>query len=136
MLLAAAVGGLWCFSGQLCCSTAHGNDGGDLDGFRNETIEMMDNPMRAASVGRGGAAEEARYSGYEPPVMDQNASAGGKSSSTIIYAVPAEEPEDGVSAVARVPNTNGIDYASALTYTPTHARASEQRSSLMDASQL
>lgn len=28
---------------------------------------MMDNPMRAASVGRGGAAEEARYSMHEPP---------------------------------------------------------------------
>lgn len=28
---------------------------------------MMDNPMRAASVGRGSAAEEARYSGDEPP---------------------------------------------------------------------
>ena len=48
---------------------------------------------------------EASYSGYEPPVMEQNASAGGTSSSTIIYAVPAEEPEDGVrSAVARTPN--------------------------------
>ena len=47
---------------------------------------------------------EASYSGYEPPAMEQNASAGGTSSSTLIYAVPAEEPEDGVTAVARTPN--------------------------------
>lgn len=206
VLLAAAVGGWWCFTGQHCCSTAHGNAGGELDGFRNESIEMMDNPMRAAATAAAAAAAaastpdyvanlyeptptrnmharaaaqlpppvlspspgaattvvystavetgdfiyvadgngdpstangsssssiaqsstqppvvvysvphanrnhnnnhgEASYSGYEPPVMEQNASAGGTSSSTIIYAVPAEEPEDGVrSAVARTPN--------------------------------
>jgi len=64
VLLAAAVGGLWCFSGQLCCSTAHGNDGGDLDGFRNETIEMMDNPMRAAATAAAAAAAAASTPDY------------------------------------------------------------------------
>jgi len=58
--------GWWYYAERHRSSTAHGNHGGELDGFVNESIEMMDNPMRAASVGRGGAAEEARYSGYEP----------------------------------------------------------------------
>lgn len=40
------------FAGRRRSSTARGNPGGELDGFVNESIEMMDNPMRAASVGR------------------------------------------------------------------------------------
>lgn len=137
---------------------------------------MMDNPMRAASVGRGGAAEEARYSvheppgrrrphgnptgngmvdennyyvmqppgrrqpngstsagsaleearytGYEPPVTEQNASGvdGGPvgtnatastaaTASTIIYAIPLEDEDDGGAAVvARVPNQSSLYY--------------------------
>ena len=47
--------GCWCFFGQHCCSTAHGDDGGELDGLRNESIEMMDNPMRAAAAAAAGA---------------------------------------------------------------------------------
>lgn len=59
VLLAAAVGGSWYFAGQHCCSTAHGNGGGELDGFRNESIEMMDNPMRAAAAAAATAAATA-----------------------------------------------------------------------------
>jgi len=94
--LCVAVVGWRYFAGRRRSSTARGNHGGELDGFVNESIEMMDNPMRAASVGRGGAAEEARYAGYEPPVMEQNASAG----SEFVYAVPVEDAAGG----ARVPN--------------------------------
>lgn len=44
--------GWWYFAERRRSSTARGNHGGELDGFVNESIEMMDNPMRAASVGR------------------------------------------------------------------------------------
>eukprot|EP00729_Bicosta_minor_P019316 gene19316-biopygen16281 len=50
--LCVAVVGWWYYAERHRSSTAHGNHGGELDGFVNESIEMMDNPMRAASVGR------------------------------------------------------------------------------------
>lgn len=168
--------GWWYFAELRRSSTARGNHGGELDGFVNESIEMMDNPMRAASVGRGGAAEEARYSvheppgrrqshgnptgngmvdennyyvmqppgrrqpngstsagsaleearysGYEPPVTEQRVSGvdGGPvgtnatastaaTASTIIYAIPLEDEDDGGAAVvARVPNQSSLYY--------------------------
>lgn len=154
VVLCAAVCGWWYFAGRHRCGNARGNHGGELDGLRNETIGMMDNPMRAAAAAAAATAAaasspnsvanldessptrsmqaraaaqvppvllpslgaattavyssavagEARYSGYAPPAMEQNASAGGTASSAIIYAAPFEDAEDGASAIARIPN--------------------------------
>lgn len=46
-------------------------------------------------------SKEARYSGYAPPVTEQNAPGVDGGASAIIYAVPLEDEEDGASAAAR-----------------------------------
>ena len=54
--------------------------------------------------------EEARYSGYAPPATEQHVSGVGGGASSIIYAVPLEDGEDGASAVARGLNQSSAYY--------------------------
>lgn len=127
MLLAAAVGGWWCFAGQHCCSTAHGNAGGELDGFRNESIEMMDNPMQAAAAAATAAASAAAGADTlvnNPTLASPGPSANGPRGSGVVvesnqqaYFVPMLAEDDG--------NATGED--TYLVPSTAQAQAYEQR---------
>lgn len=68
------------------------------------------------STSAGSALEEARYSGYAPPVTEQNAPGVDGGAPAIIYAVPVEDDENGASGASSTYSNHALQNAPAMLY--------------------